>query len=110
QTVREIPDDPPTWYQARAMATYAIALMSEGGYGVALEWAQRAREVARKAGSASVEADALVTIGRLSSRGGNSDEAIGMFSAAYEQAAAAKTLGVEVRAALPPGAGGGGGG
>ena len=99
QTVRETPDDPPAWYQARAMATYAIALMAEGGYGVALEWAQRAREVARKARSASVEADALVTIGRLSSRGGNSDEAIGMFTAAYEQAAAAKTLGVELRAA-----------
>ena len=26
-TVRETPDDPPTWYLARAMATYAIALM-----------------------------------------------------------------------------------
>jgi DNA-binding CsgD family transcriptional regulator/tetratricopeptide (TPR) repeat protein len=99
QAVRETPDGPPTWYHARAMATYAIALMAEGGYGVALEWAQRAREVARKAGSASVEADTLVTIGRLSSRGGNSDEAIGMFTAAYEQAAAAKTLGVELRAA-----------
>jgi DNA-binding NarL/FixJ family response regulator len=99
ETVREMTDDPPTWYQARAMATYAIALMAEGGYGVALEWAQRAREVAREAGSASVEADTLVTIGRLSSRGGNSDEAIGMFSAAYEQAAEAKTLGVELRAA-----------
>ena len=50
------------------MATYAIALMAEGGYGVALEWAQRAREVARKAGSASVEADTLVTIGGSASQ------------------------------------------
>ena len=30
QTVRETPDEPPTWYRARAMATYAIALMVAG--------------------------------------------------------------------------------
>jgi DNA-binding CsgD family transcriptional regulator len=99
ETVRETPADPPTWYLARAMATYAIALMVEGGYGVALEWAQRARQVARKSDAPSVEADTLVTIGQLSSRAGNADEAIGMFTAAHQQATTARVLGVELRAA-----------
>jgi DNA-binding CsgD family transcriptional regulator len=98
ETVRETPEDPPAWYRARAMATYAIALMVEGGYGVALEWAKRARDAARTSDAPSVEADALVTIGSLAVRGGNSDEAIGMFTAAHEQAAAARVLGVELRA------------
>ena len=98
-TVRATPDDPPTWYLARAMATYAIALMIEGGEGVALDWARKARQVARQSGAPSVEADALVTIGQLSSRAGNTDEAIGMFTEAFEQAAAARVLGVELRAA-----------
>jgi DNA-binding NarL/FixJ family response regulator len=99
ETVRETPAQPPTWYLARAMATYAIALMVEGGYGVALEWAQRARAVARRADAPSVEADTLVTLGQLSSRGGNAYEAISMFTAAHQQAATARVLGVELRAA-----------
>jgi DNA-binding CsgD family transcriptional regulator len=99
ETVRETPEEPPTWYRARSMATYAIALMMEGGYGVALEWARRAREAARTSDAPSVEADSLVTIGSLAVRGGNSDEAIGMFAAAHEQAVAARVLGVELRAA-----------
>jgi DNA-binding CsgD family transcriptional regulator len=98
-TVRKTPTDPPTWYLARAMATYAIALMVEEGEGVALDWARRARQVARQANAPSVEADTLVTIGMLSNRAGNIDEAIGMFSAAFEQAAPARVLGVELRAA-----------
>ena len=75
------------------------SLMVEGGFGVALEWARRARQVARQSGAPSVEADTLVTIGQLSNRAGNTDEAIGMFTAAYQQAAAARVLGVELRAA-----------
>jgi len=98
-TVRETPTDPPTWYLARAMATYAIALMVEGGEGVALDWARRARQMARQSDAPSVEADTLVTIGQLSNRAGNTDEAIGMFTEAFEQAAAARVLGVELRAA-----------
>ncbi|HWG02822.1 MAG TPA: AAA family ATPase [Trebonia sp.] len=99
ETVRETPEDPPTWYRARAMATYAIALMGEGGFGVALEWARKAREAARLSDAPSVEADSLVTIGSLAVRAGNSDEAVGMFTAAHEQAVAARVLGVELRAA-----------
>jgi DNA-binding CsgD family transcriptional regulator len=98
-TVRETPDEPPTWYRARAMATYAIALMVAQRNDDARDWAGRARDAARAAGSASVEADALVTTGQLAIRAGSSDEAIGLFAAAVEQAGAAGAVGVRLRAA-----------
>jgi DNA-binding CsgD family transcriptional regulator len=97
-TVRETLDEPPTWYRARAMATYAIALKDARRDDDARAWASRAREAARAAGSASVEADALVTTGQLALRTGSSDEAIGLFAAAVEQAGAAGALGVRLRA------------
>ena len=97
-TVRETLDEPPTWYRARAMATYAIALMAAHRYDDARDWASRAREAARAAGSASVEADALATTGQLALRTGSSGEAIGMFTAAIEQAGAAGAVGVRLRA------------
>jgi DNA-binding CsgD family transcriptional regulator len=98
-TVRETQDEPPTWYRARAMATYAIALMAAHRNDDARDWAGRAREAARAAGSASVEADALATTGQLALRTGGSDEAIGLFTAAVEQAGAAGAVGVRLRAA-----------
>src|SRR6201996_4332175 len=98
-TVRETLDEPPTWYRARAMATYAIALMVAHRYDDARDWASRARGAARAAGSASVEADALATTGELALRAGSSGEAIGMLTAAIEQARAAGAVGVRLRAA-----------
>jgi len=98
QTVAETPAEPPTWYLARAMATYAMALMVAGDNPAAREWAERASAVAAKSDAPSVEADALVTLGQLSSRAGEADEAIGLFTAAHGQAAAAMVLGVELRA------------
>ena len=59
------------------MATYAIALMVAGDNPAAREWAERARAVAANSDAPSVEADALVTLGQLSSRSGEADEAIG---------------------------------
>jgi len=97
-TVRDTLDEPPTWYRARAMATYAIALMAAHRYDDARDWASRARDAARAAGSASVEADALATTGQLALRAGSSGEAIGMFTAAIEQAGAAGSVGVRLRA------------
>ena len=97
-TVRETLDQPPTWYRARAMATYAIALMAAFRNDDARDWASRAREAARAAGSASVEADALATIGQLALRSGSSDEAIGLFTAAIEQAGATGSVSVRLRA------------
>jgi DNA-binding CsgD family transcriptional regulator/tetratricopeptide (TPR) repeat protein len=99
QAVEETPPSPSTWYLARAMATYAIALMIEGGYDVAREWADRAIEVAREAGAPWVEADAQVTIGMLARREGSVDHSIAWFTSAFEQAAAAKSLRTELRAA-----------
>jgi DNA-binding CsgD family transcriptional regulator len=99
ETVEQTPADPPTWYLARAMATYAIALMVAGDDAAAREWAQRAIAVAGQADAPQVEADALVTLGQLASRAGDPDEAIGMYSAAYQQAAQTRSLGVELRAA-----------
>jgi DNA-binding CsgD family transcriptional regulator len=98
--VRETPPDPPTWYLARAMGTYALALMIGGGDGAAREWADRAIEVARAAGAPWVEADARATIGQLARRAGEQDLAIETFTAAFEQAAEAKTLRTELRAAF----------
>jgi DNA-binding NarL/FixJ family response regulator len=98
ETVRETPDE-PTWYRARAMATYAIALMAAHRYDDARDWANRAREAALAAGSTSMEADALATTGQLALRTGSSSEAIGMFSAAIEQAEAAGSISVRLRAA-----------
>jgi DNA-binding CsgD family transcriptional regulator len=98
-TVRETLDEPPTWYRARAMATYAIALMAAHRYDDVRDWAGHAREAARAAGAASVEADALATTGQLALRTGSSGEAIGMFTAAIEQAGAAGAAGVRLRAA-----------
>ena len=97
-TVREAPEEPPTWYRARAMATYAIALMAAHRYDGARDWASRAREAARAADSASVEADALATTGQLALWTGSSGEAIGMLTAATEQARAAGAVGVRLRA------------
>jgi DNA-binding CsgD family transcriptional regulator len=99
QTVAETPAEPPEPYSARAMATYAIALMVAGDNPAAREWAERARAVAAQSAAPWVEADALVTLGQLSSRSGEADEAIGLFTAAHGQAAASKMLGVELRAA-----------
>jgi tetratricopeptide (TPR) repeat protein len=98
-TVEETRDEPPTWYRARAMATYAIALMAAHRDDDARDWASRARSAARAARSASVEADALATTGQLALRTGSSSEAIGLFSAAMEQARAAGAVGVRLRAA-----------
>jgi DNA-binding CsgD family transcriptional regulator len=95
-----LPEQPPTWERARAIATYASALMALGFEDqAAAEWADRARAAARAAGSTSVEADALVTLGSLARRDGRDDEAIKLFTAAHEQARKAKVLGVELRSA-----------
>jgi DNA-binding CsgD family transcriptional regulator len=80
------------------MATYAIALMAAHRYDDAWDWVSQARGAARAAGSASVEADALATNGQLALRAGRSGEAIGMLTAAIEQAEAAEAVGVRLRA------------
>jgi len=99
ETVEQTPAEPPTWYLARAMATYAIALMVARDDDAAREWAERALTMAGKADAPSVVADALVTLGQLSGRSGDTEEAIRLFTKAFEQASPARVLGVELRAA-----------
>jgi DNA-binding CsgD family transcriptional regulator len=99
ETVEQIPAGPPSPARARAMATYALAWMANDDSAAAEEWAQRAREEAARSGADWVGADSLVTLGMISNREGNSDEAIRLFTAAHRQAADTSMFGVELRAA-----------
>ncbi|HEY2519410.1 MAG TPA: AAA family ATPase [Streptosporangiaceae bacterium] len=99
-TIDLLPEEPPAWERARAIATYASTLMAVGFRDQeAAEWAERGRAAARAADSPWVEADALVTLGSVAKREGRDDEAIELFTAAHEQARKAKVLGVQLRAA-----------
>jgi DNA-binding CsgD family transcriptional regulator len=97
ETVRQTPLEPPTWYLARAMATYALTLMVAGDNASAREWAERARAAAAGDG-AWVAAEALTTLGQVSDREGDTDEASQMFAAALEQAEGTRMFQVELRA------------
>jgi DNA-binding CsgD family transcriptional regulator len=98
-TVEASPADPPTWYHARAVSTYAHALLGEPDSGPAWEWAERAVTAAQAAGSPWVEADALSTLGYLFNREGRNQEAIERLTEAHRLARDAKALGVELRVA-----------
>jgi len=98
-TVEATPSDPPTWYYARAVGTYAHTLLVESDSSAAWEWAERAVTAARAADAPWAEADALATLGFISNREGRNDEAIKLLTAAHRQAREAKVLGVELRAA-----------
>ncbi len=99
ETVEQaVPSDPPTAYQARAMVTYATTLMVAGDFAAARTWAERARAAADAGAARWVAADALVTLGLLSTRAGNTDAAISLFAEAFEQAAGTRMLEVELRA------------
>jgi DNA-binding CsgD family transcriptional regulator len=98
--IDRLPEQPPTWERAKAIATYASSLMAIGFEDeAAAEWADRARSAARAADAPSVEADALVTLGTVAKRDGRDDESIALFTAAHEQARKTMVLGVELRAA-----------
>jgi DNA-binding CsgD family transcriptional regulator len=99
ETVEQTPAEPPSPARARAMATAAIAWMASGDSAAAGEWAQRARAEATRSGADWIGADILVTLGMISSREGNAEEAISLFAAAHAQAADTRMFGVELRAA-----------
>ena len=84
-TIDVLPADPPTWERARAIATYANALLGAEDRSAA-QWAECGLAAARAARSPSVEADCLVTLGLLEHRQGRNDEAIKLFTAAHAQA------------------------
>jgi DNA-binding NarL/FixJ family response regulator len=95
-----LPEEPPRWERARALATYAQTLVHADDLSPAQEWALRARDAARAAGAPSVEADALVTQGLLDERAGRPAAAIELFTLAHRQARDAGVLGVRLRAAF----------
>jgi DNA-binding CsgD family transcriptional regulator len=97
--VDRLPEDPPAWERARALATLSQTLMYSRDEEAATTVAKEAQEAARAVGAPWVEADALVTLGELSERSGQVDEAISLFTAAHDQARDAQVLGVELRAA-----------
>jgi DNA-binding NarL/FixJ family response regulator len=98
-TVAVSPADPPTWYHARAVSTYAHSLLVEADSTQAWELAEQAVTAARAAESQWVEADALSTLGFLCNREGRNDEAIERLTEAHKLARDAKALGVELRVA-----------
>src|SRR5258708_29868352 len=62
--------------------------------------AEQALAAARAAEAIWVEADSLVTLGQLSEWAGRTEEAVGLFTRALQQARSATVLGVELRAAF----------
>jgi len=99
ETVEQTPAGPPSPVRARAMATSAMAWMASGDSAAAVEWAERALTEAARSGADWIGADILVTLGMISSREGNAEEAISLFAAAHTQAADTRMFGVELRAA-----------
>jgi DNA-binding CsgD family transcriptional regulator len=99
ETVEQTPAEPPSPVRARAMATCAMAWLEVDDIGTARDWAERARAEAARSGADWVAADILVTLGLISNRQGDIDEAIGLFAAAHAQAAGTDMIGVELRAA-----------
>src|SRR5215831_16637407 len=98
--IGSLPENPPTWERARALATYAQSLLTADDLSPAHEWALRARDSARAAQAPWVEADALVTLGLLDERGGRPAAAAELFTVAYRKARDAGVLGVRLRAAF----------
>jgi DNA-binding CsgD family transcriptional regulator len=98
--VAALPEDPPRWERARALSTYARALLSMKDDAPARAQAERALAAARGAKAPWVEADALVTLGQLSELAGRIEDAIDLFTRANQQARSAAVLGVELRAAF----------
>jgi DNA-binding CsgD family transcriptional regulator len=98
--VDALPEEPPRWERARALGTYARALLTIKDEAPARAQAERAIAAASAASAPWVQADALVTLGQLSERGGRIAETIDLFTRALEQARSAAVLGVELRAAF----------
>jgi DNA-binding CsgD family transcriptional regulator len=98
--VGALPEEPPRWERARALSTYARALLTMKDDAPARSQAERALASALAAGAPWVQADALVTLGQLSERAGRMEEAIDLFTRAHQQARSATMLGVELRAAF----------
>ena len=98
--VNALPEDPPRWERARALATHARTLLHLTDTAPAQARAEQAAAAAQAADAPWVHADALVTLGLLSERTGHHDEAIRLLTAADQEAGRAGVLGVQLRSAF----------
>jgi DNA-binding NarL/FixJ family response regulator len=98
EAVDVLPAEPPTWERARALATHARTMLSNGSIGPAKARAKEAAEAASAAGAPWVEADALATLSGVSERMGQIADALATSSKAVELAEGSDMGGVELRA------------
>jgi DNA-binding CsgD family transcriptional regulator/tetratricopeptide (TPR) repeat protein len=98
--VNALPEDPPRWERARALATHARTLLYLTDMAPSQARAEQAATAAEAADAPWVHADALVTLGLLSEQTGDHDEAIRRMTAAHHEAGRAAVLGVQLRAAF----------
>jgi DNA-binding NarL/FixJ family response regulator len=98
--VEALPEQPPRWERARALATHARTLLGMPDLEPARQRAEQARAAAKAARASWAEADALVTLGVISEQAGDVPGAVGLFTTAHRQAREANVLGVELRAAF----------
>ncbi len=98
EAVDVLPAEPPTWERARALATHARTMLSNGSIGPAKARAKEAAEAASAAGAPWVEADALATLSGVSERMGQIADALATSSKAVELAEGSDMEGVELRA------------
>ncbi len=94
-----LPDDYEGWERAQALATLAQTrfFVEDDSAG---ELAELSRQAAESAGAPWIEADALVTMGRMAEREGRVNDAAELFVAAHEKASRAGVLDVHLRAAF----------
>ena len=95
-----LPEEPPRWERARALATHAQTLLYTENDETARARADQALAAATVAAAPWVEADALVTLGLLEERAGEPKKAVRLFTMANQQALDAGVLGVQLRAAF----------
>ena len=98
--VNALPEDPPSWERARALATHARTLLHLTDTAPAQARAEQAAAAAEAADAPWVHADALVTLGLLNEQTGHHDAAIKLLTAADQEAGRGGVLGVQLRSAF----------
>jgi DNA-binding CsgD family transcriptional regulator len=98
RAVELVPADPPTALRARVAAGFARVLLNLNHFDEARHWCDEAVTVARAAGSADDEINALVTLAALRKWTGDLDSARTLLRDARARAAAAGIRFVELRA------------
>jgi DNA-binding CsgD family transcriptional regulator len=100
--VDALPTEPPTSLRARALATYARALLDSDQHAVVPGWAEQTLTAARATGAVDAETSALVTLGLYYEPLDESTRAEEYFAAARTRALAGRAgdLSIALRAAF----------